>query len=165
MALRNRPDLKLILMSATMMTDKFSSYLGTKLHMTGGHAPVLFIPGRTYPVSEYFKGDYLKYVRDVGESSGKVLLQSDQTISSEEETTEWEGGGFTTKGSTYDCKEAWKLVCNNDRFIGGKRREGDLVDYDLIVRLVLRLLWAPVSLDGRFSRLKKMSTLIEYCNK
>jgi ATP-dependent RNA helicase DHX29 len=40
--LGRRPDLKVILMSATLDSEKFSKYFS--------HCPVLNIPGRTFPV-------------------------------------------------------------------------------------------------------------------
>jgi pre-mRNA-splicing factor ATP-dependent RNA helicase DHX38/PRP16 len=41
-----RLDIKLIITSATMNADKFSSFFG--------EAPIYFIPGRTFPVDIYF---------------------------------------------------------------------------------------------------------------
>ncbi len=65
---KNGRPLSLILMSATIATDKFASYLAvqTNTHSVGktsvksydSAAPVLSIPGRTFPVTEYFKYDY-----------------------------------------------------------------------------------------------------------
>uniref|UniRef100_A0A2P2LSR0 RNA helicase n=1 Tax=Rhizophora mucronata TaxID=61149 RepID=A0A2P2LSR0_RHIMU len=47
-----RPDLRLILMSATLNSELFSSYFG--------NAPTLHIPGFTYPVRELFLEDILE---------------------------------------------------------------------------------------------------------
>lgn len=68
---RPLPLLKLILMSATVQTEKFISYLDQHIihnseslhdkHMTGGSAvtaPVLTIPGRTFPVDIYYRADF-----------------------------------------------------------------------------------------------------------
>jgi HrpA-like RNA helicase len=44
--LTTRPDLKLVVMSATLDADKFSTYLN--------NAPVALIPGRTHPVDVYY---------------------------------------------------------------------------------------------------------------
>ena len=44
-ALRARPDLKLLVSSATLNTEKFSAYLD--------NCKVITIPGRTYPVAVY----------------------------------------------------------------------------------------------------------------
>ncbi|XP_077991245.1 ATP-dependent DNA/RNA helicase DHX36-like [Glandiceps talaboti] len=50
--LPQRPDLKLILMSATLNADKFSSYYG--------NCPMVTIPGFTFPVTEYWIEDVLQ---------------------------------------------------------------------------------------------------------
>ncbi|XP_017125191.1 putative ATP-dependent RNA helicase DHX57 [Drosophila elegans] len=50
--LRERKDLKVILMSATLNAALFSDYFGG--------APVLDIPGRTYPVQQFFLEDILE---------------------------------------------------------------------------------------------------------
>ncbi len=50
--LRHRPDLKLILMSATLDVDRFRAYLSEPgMTLT---VPVLHIPGRLFPVTRYF---------------------------------------------------------------------------------------------------------------
>ena len=45
--LPSTPHLRLVLMSATLDTDRFSSYWGS-------NTPRLHIPGRTFPVEDYF---------------------------------------------------------------------------------------------------------------
>lgn len=50
-----RPDLKVILMSATLDSDKFSAYFN--------HCPVVNIPGRTFPVKviAFLILEYIKF--------------------------------------------------------------------------------------------------------
>lgn len=60
----NRPDLKIVLMSATVNAELFSQYLGG--------APVLNVPGRTFPVE-------VKYLEDAVEAVGQITNL--QTIS------------------------------------------------------------------------------------
>lgn len=48
---RNRKDLKLIVMSATLDAKKFQNYFGTE---EGQPAPLLRVPGRTFPVETFF---------------------------------------------------------------------------------------------------------------
>ncbi|KAK9676282.1 hypothetical protein RND81_11G066600 [Saponaria officinalis] len=62
--LPRKPELKLILMSATLDAELFSSYFGG--------APLVNIPGFTYPVETYF-------LEDVLEKSGYVLTPYNQT--------------------------------------------------------------------------------------
>ncbi|XP_041024163.1 DExH-box ATP-dependent RNA helicase DExH1 isoform X1 [Juglans microcarpa x Juglans regia] len=50
--LPRRPDLRLILMSATINADLFSKYFG--------NAPIIHIPGLTFPVAEFFLEDVLE---------------------------------------------------------------------------------------------------------
>ncbi|XP_022151380.1 DExH-box ATP-dependent RNA helicase DExH1 isoform X1 [Momordica charantia] len=53
--LTQRPDLRLILMSATINADLFSKYFA--------NAPTLHIPGKTFPVTEFFLEDVLEKTR------------------------------------------------------------------------------------------------------
>uniref|UniRef100_A0A803MJZ3 RNA helicase n=1 Tax=Chenopodium quinoa TaxID=63459 RepID=A0A803MJZ3_CHEQI len=53
--LPRRPDLRLILMSATINADLFSHYFG--------NAPTIHIPGLTFPVEEFFLEDVLEKTR------------------------------------------------------------------------------------------------------
>uniref|UniRef100_A0A2P2JPR1 RNA helicase n=3 Tax=Rhizophora mucronata TaxID=61149 RepID=A0A2P2JPR1_RHIMU len=53
--LPRRPDLRLILMSATLNADLFSKYFG--------NAPIIHIPGFTFPVAELFLEDVLEKTR------------------------------------------------------------------------------------------------------
>jgi HrpA-like RNA helicase len=114
-AMTLRKDLKLIVMSATISTQKFSMYLGNALGMKSVSmnvmleqsvdsvetpvvgAPVLFIPGFTYPVDEYYRGDY-----------------EDSVAALEEEAVYGE--------------DSWMYV----------KRKGEL-DYGLLVKLLLTL--------------------------
>ncbi|XP_024937300.1 putative ATP-dependent RNA helicase DHX57 [Cephus cinctus] len=61
--LPKRPDLKIILMSATLKADAFSTYFG--------NVPVLDIPGRTFPVEQIFLEDILERTNFVLEENSK----------------------------------------------------------------------------------------------
>ena len=50
--LKKRPDLKVILMSATLNAEQFSRYYGG--------CPMINIPGFTYPVEEFYLEDVLE---------------------------------------------------------------------------------------------------------
>lgn len=50
--LRYRRDLKVILMSATVDAERLSAYMG--------NAPVISVPGRTFPVEHYFLEDAIE---------------------------------------------------------------------------------------------------------
>lgn len=65
------PPLRLILMSATIETDKFIAYLNKHALPSGAgsaSAPLHHIPGYTFPVKEYYRGDFERYVRSSEES-------------------------------------------------------------------------------------------------
>jgi ATP-dependent RNA helicase DHX29 len=74
-----RPDLKVVLMSATVDAKKFSDYLGG--------APVLNIPGRTFPVQVKYLEDAIhltKYRLDDSRSPSTIIDEDDEDHSSEE---------------------------------------------------------------------------------
>jgi ATP-dependent RNA helicase DHX29 len=75
--LTQRPDLKIVLMSATVDARRFSSYLGG--------APVLNIPGRTFPVEVKYLEDaiHLTNHRVDDQQSGRVIDDDDEDYSSE----------------------------------------------------------------------------------
>ncbi|TPP59741.1 putative ATP-dependent RNA helicase DHX36 [Fasciola gigantica] len=55
---RERPDLRIILMSATLNADRFSAYFG--------NCPKLDVPGRLYPVETFFLEDVLRMTKQRG---------------------------------------------------------------------------------------------------
>lgn len=59
-----RPDLKIIVMSATLDAEKFQTYFN--------NAPLLTVPGRTYPVEIYYTPEFQ---RDYLESAIRTVLQ------------------------------------------------------------------------------------------
>lgn len=58
-----RKDLTVILMSATLNADLFSEYFGK--------VPVLEIPGRTFPVEQFFLEDVIEMTNYVMEENGR----------------------------------------------------------------------------------------------
>ena len=60
-----RPQLKVILMSATLKAEMFSEYFG--------NCPMVNIPGFTFPVTEY-------YLEDILEQTGYVLNGKDKPL-------------------------------------------------------------------------------------
>ncbi|KAJ0176215.1 hypothetical protein K1T71_008389 [Dendrolimus kikuchii] len=75
-----RKDLKVILMSATLNAELFSSYFG--------NIPVLEIPGRTYPVEQFFLNDIMEMTNYVLEENGpyaRKIKKGDKKIDLETE--------------------------------------------------------------------------------
>jgi ATP-dependent RNA helicase A len=74
--LHTYPDLRLVLMSATINTDLFSAYFGA--------CPVVEVPGRQHAVQEYFLEDCIKMTqfsgegRDRGKAKGKGRDEEDE---------------------------------------------------------------------------------------
>ena len=52
--MRARPDLKIVLMSATLDAERISTYFGG--------CPTLAVPGRTFPVETFFLEDVIEMV-------------------------------------------------------------------------------------------------------
>eukprot|EP00913_Durusdinium_trenchii_P029296 g27463.t1 len=65
-----RPDLRLVLMSATMETDKLVRYFGSP-----SSVPVLSIPGRTFPVQQFWLEDFAKRGWSRGWNTEKKTFQ------------------------------------------------------------------------------------------
>ncbi|XP_033606244.1 putative ATP-dependent RNA helicase DHX57 isoform X2 [Cryptotermes secundus] len=76
-----RPDLKVILMSATLNTSLFSSYFG--------QAPTIEIPGRTFPVEQLFLEDILDKMKHESKknSADMTSLECELEIDDIEEST------------------------------------------------------------------------------
>ncbi|KAI9253572.1 P-loop containing nucleoside triphosphate hydrolase protein [Sporodiniella umbellata] len=62
-----RPDLKIILMSATVEAQRFSAYFD--------HCPVIAVPGRTYPVQVHFLEDVVERIGYVLEEDSKFSIK------------------------------------------------------------------------------------------
>ena len=117
--------LKLILMSATMATDKFATYLGQGLHQSGP-APVLSIPGYTYPVTEYWKGDYEEMLRTEDElyyPRGGGGYGGYNAYDEEEDDSSRGGSGRGSASASGNGGDRWSLKGGGR--IGGKQRKGD----------------------------------------
>lgn len=78
--MEKRPDLKVVLMSATVDADRFSAYLGG--------APVLNVPGRTFPVQ-------VQYLEDAIELTGYTPSDSpaDKMVDLDEDPNESDSDG------------------------------------------------------------------------
>ena len=123
--MQKRPDLKLILMSATLEAQRFSNYLGG--------VPVMNIPGRTFPVE-------MKYLEDAVEMTGYRLSEDDSNGVLEDDPDEVSDstgdaatGGLQASLESYS-KQTRETILNFDEY---------RMDYQLIKRLLLRIATAP----------------------
>ncbi|KAL5628900.1 hypothetical protein BROUX41_002291 [Berkeleyomyces rouxiae] len=115
--MKRRSDLKVVLMSATIKADKFAEYLGG--------APVLQVPGRTFPVQT-------KFIEDAIELTGWTADKQEQLVEIDDEMPEpdTQGNVSTSDQSRYLAnyspstkKTIAKLDYKN-------------IQYDLIVQLI-----------------------------
>ncbi|KAJ5802296.1 uncharacterized protein N7503_004746 [Penicillium pulvis] len=121
--MQKRLDLKLILMSATLEAQRFSTYLGG--------VPVLNIPGRTFPVE-------MKYLEDAVELTNYRLSEDEANMVPDDDIEEAEDSNSDTGGlqSSLDgySKQTRETVLKFDEY---------RMDYQLIKRLLLKIATAP----------------------
>ncbi|KAJ5733407.1 hypothetical protein N7493_002193 [Penicillium malachiteum] len=123
--MQKRPDLKLILMSATLEAQRFSNYLGG--------VPVLNIPGRTFPVE-------IKYLEDAVEMTNYRLSEDDSKYATQEDDIdETEDSSADTAGGLQASLDGYS---RQTRETVSKFDEYRL-DYQLIKRLLLRIATGP----------------------
>uniref|UniRef100_A0AAA9S1G7 ATP-dependent DNA/RNA helicase DHX36 n=2 Tax=Bos TaxID=9903 RepID=A0AAA9S1G7_BOVIN len=67
-----RPDLKVVLMSATLNAEKFSEYFG--------NCPMIHIPGFTFPVVEYLLEDIIEKIRYSASTVDVVEMMDDEKV-------------------------------------------------------------------------------------
>uniref|UniRef100_A0AAY4EE18 ATP-dependent RNA helicase DHX29 n=1 Tax=Denticeps clupeoides TaxID=299321 RepID=A0AAY4EE18_9TELE len=143
---QKRSDLRLILMSATVDCDKFSSYFN--------RCPVIAIPGRTFPVDVF-------HLEDIVECTGYVLEQdseySQKSLEEEEEVSisVTQKGGKSLQHQVCVGRGGWDLGPELDHFSPRTRHalqymNPNKINMDLIVDLLVYLDSAPqfLAVDG-----------------
>ena len=122
--LTKRKDLKVILMSATVDAERFSKYLGA--------APVLNVPGRTFPVQ-------VRYLEDAVELTGySVDQKSQQVVALDDDPAETE----SEASSKPELIKELKNYSPRTRNTLGQMDEYR-IDFDLIVRLITQIATDP----------------------
>lgn len=97
-----RPSLKVVLMSATLNAKRFSNYMGG--------APVLNIPGRTYPVETLYLEDAIEASQYKPESDSGTVEQSDEEDEATAKPAKPKERDFRIKGySRATCDALFKL--------------------------------------------------------
>lgn len=114
--LTQRRDLKVVLMSATVDAERFSRYLG--------EAPVLNVPGRTFPVE-------VRFLEDAIETTGYNPSNSpaDKMIDLDDDAAEDESTGVKSDLSAYSAKTRSALAQLDEYHI----------EFDLVVQLVAQI--------------------------
>ncbi|RMZ81393.1 hypothetical protein DV738_g2225, partial [Chaetothyriales sp. CBS 135597] len=117
--------LKIVLMSATVDATKFSDYFGK--------APILDIPGRTFPVETYFLEDAIEDTNDVaGVTRSANFTREDRfAVAAEQDDTEGRGSSSTAAGNLerYSARTRERLASMDEYSI----------DYDLVTRLAIAI--------------------------
>lgn len=149
----NIPPLKLILMSATISTATFRDYLLQQLYRSMSSqadavsrlCPIIDIPGRTYPVTEFFKQEFETFVKSL--SLNKPVANVTKRA-----TRDTDNGDSDSDYSSEDDDELVLLDAPGPRspdiYAPEQRRELSLnnphrtkdIDYDLLIRLVFNLI-------------------------
>lgn len=123
--LETRKDLKVILMSATVDAERFSNYLG--------RAPVLNVPGRTFPVQ-------VKYLEDALEITDYTLSQQghEKMTDLDDDPIEDEHDPSTTQKAAKDLRQYSAKTRNTLSQIDEYQ-----IEFELIVQLIGRIAVDP----------------------
>ncbi|KAI0018682.1 helicase associated domain-containing protein [Xylariomycetidae sp. FL0641] len=130
--LEKRKDLKVVLMSATVDAERFSNYLG--------RAPVLNVPGRTFPVQ-------VKYLEDAIEATGYSLDQQNH-----EKMTDLDDDPADTENDSAGAAKAAKDL----RQYSAKTRStlSQLDEYQIEFELVVQLI-GRIAVDPGYANYSK----------
>ncbi|CAI6335306.1 unnamed protein product [Periconia digitata] len=123
-----RPELKVVLMSATVDAQRFSRYLND--------APILNVPGRTFPVQTKFLEDAIELTHYTS-SSADQPKETKTSDDDEEEMISKEKSGIPNKLPGYSTATK-NVLSEYDEYA---------IDYELIVRLM-----EVVAYDAQLSR-------------
>jgi ATP-dependent RNA helicase DHX29 len=117
-----RPELKVVLMSATVDASRFSKYLG--------NAPIVNVPGRTFPVRSLFLEDAIEFTHYVNQNAMRtqdVEIDADTEVSSSNrEKMLARLGGYSAKTRA--------ILSEYDEY---------RIDSELIVKLIERIFIDP----------------------
>ncbi|GAB7360486.1 hypothetical protein MBLNU230_g8437t1 [Neophaeotheca triangularis] len=115
-----RPDLKVVLMSATVDAQKFSEYLDG--------APVINVPGRTFPVQAKFLEDAIELTGHTNEDASAKPADEDDDANEGDAKSSSEG-----QLANYS-KKTVKTLAAYDEY---------RIDYSLIVKLLEKVAYSP----------------------
>ncbi|KAI8964276.1 P-loop containing nucleoside triphosphate hydrolase protein [Daldinia sp. FL1419] len=125
-----RKDLKVVLMSATVDAERFSNYLG--------RAPILNVPGRTFPVQ-------VKYLEDALETTGYVPNQLSHEKMTDLDDDPAEIDATDSNSTTAAAKELRQYSARTRNTLS--QFDEYQIDFDLIVQLIGRIAVDPTYAD------------------
>ncbi|RMZ69396.1 hypothetical protein GMOD_00006195 [Pyrenophora seminiperda CCB06] len=121
--MERRPELKVILMSATVDAARFSRYLND--------APILTVPGRTFPVQTRYLEDAIELTHYTGTSG--PTRNSAASENDEDDEIASDQSGIPSKLPGYSSATR-NVLSNYDEYA---------IDYDLITRLIETVAYDP----------------------
>lgn len=110
-----RPDLKVVLMSATVDAERFSDYLGK--------APIVTVPGRTFPVQA-------KFLEDAIELTGTTKGDRRKQVAEEDDVEAETGPTGISKTLAGYSQKTLAALAEYDEY---------QINYDLIVKLIVKI--------------------------
>ena len=122
---KRRDTLKIILMSATVDAKKFSDYFGG--------APVLDLPGRTFPCEVGFLEDAVEASKDLGNIKEQTLIFQDDQEETDDFNTYEKGKPIIAEPEKYSIQTK-RMVTTIDEY---------RIDYNLIARLAVCIATKP----------------------
>lgn len=136
--LRQRPDLRILLMSATVDADKIADYMGG--------CPVIQVPGRTFPVTPYYLEDAVElsgYRLDGDTNSPYVdRLQRKGRYAASDELAELEDGEADDRPSTYASGYSKQTISTLQAM------NESVINFDLIVQLLEKICFSSRELQA-----------------
>ena len=125
-----RPDLKVILMSATMETELFTSFFYG--------APLISVPGRTFPVSSYYLEDLLDATNHIIDEGSRYAIRENYYGETAQLTITTRGG--EKRKENVDLTSQVEAIGVSDMYAGYKmttrrsmeRVNEEVINYDLI---------------------------------
>ena len=130
--MKRRPDLKVVLMSATVDADRFSKYLGG--------APVLEVPGRTFPVRTQYLEDAVELTGYQVGDEGKNVRMVDLDDDAEPEVDSSSKATLMAELKEYTPRTR-NTLAQMDEY---------RIDFDLIVQLI-----SKISSDEAYAQFSK----------
>lgn len=121
--MERRPELKVILMSATVDAARFSRYLND--------APILTVPGRTFPVQTRYLEDAIELTHYAGPAGD--MQKNGNTSGNDDDEITTEKSGIPSKLPGYSPSTR-NVLSSYDEYA---------IDYDLIVRLIETVAFNP----------------------
>jgi ATP-dependent RNA helicase DHX29 len=122
---KRRSGLKIVLMSATVDAKKFSDYFDG--------APVLDLPGRTFPVDVRFLEDAVEATNDLTGVNDKALVVQDESMDFDEQYANDRGRAIIAEPAKYSS-QTQRTVANMDEY---------RIDYNIIAKLAACIATRP----------------------